>query len=81
MASNSYTYSVTAVFQSWSSGATSTNVTVPVPVLTSLDLDVITPTPVAGANTSVGIIAYDQYGAVFTGYNGPECLSFTGPAH
>ena len=53
---------------------------VPAPVLTSLSLDLITPTPVAGANTSLGIIAYDQFGAVFTGYNGPECLSFTGPA-
>jgi len=46
-----------------------------------LELDLITPTPVAGRNTSVGIIAYDQYGAVFTGYNGPECLSFTGAAN
>jgi len=81
LASNSYTYSVTAVFRSWSSQSTSTNVTVPAPVLTSLNLDLITPTPVAGRNTSVGIIAYDQYGAVFTGYNGPECLSFTGAAN
>jgi hypothetical protein len=79
LASNSYTYSVTAVFRSWSSAATSTNITVPVPVLTSLKLNVITPTPVAGRNTSVGIVADDQYGAVFTSYNGPECLSFTGP--
>jgi hypothetical protein len=79
LTSDTYTYSVTGVFQSWSSGATSTNVTVPVPTLSSLNLDVITMYPVAGANMSVGIIAYDQYGAVFTGYNGPECLSFSGP--
>jgi hypothetical protein len=81
VASNSYTYSVTAVFRSWSSAATSTNVVVPAPVLTSLNLDVITPTPVAGGNTSVGIIAYDQYGATFSSYSGPECLSFAGPAN
>ena len=80
LTSNSYTYSVTAVFRSWTSGATSTNVTVPAPVLTSLNLDVITPTPVAGDNTSVGIVADDQYGSVFSGYNGPQCLSFTGLA-
>ena len=80
LASNSYTYSVTAVFKSWSSGATSTNVVVPAPVLSSLNLDLITPAPIAGQNTSVGIIAYDQYGAVFNGYNGPECLSFSGPS-
>jgi len=80
LASNSYTYSVTAVFKSWSAGATSANVAVPAPVLNTLALDLITPTPVAGQNTSVGIIAYDQYGSVFTGYNGTECLSFTGPA-
>ena len=79
--SNSYTYSVTAVFRSWSSAATSTNVVVPAPALTTLNLDVITPTPTAGADTSLGIIADDQYGTVFTGYNGPECLSFTGPAN
>jgi len=36
LTSNTYTYSVTAVFRSWSSGATSTNVTVPVPILSSL---------------------------------------------
>ncbi len=79
LASDSYTYSVTAVFRTWSSGATSTNVTVPAPVLTSLELDVITPTPTAGTNTSLGIVAYDQYGSVFSAYNGPECLSFSGP--
>src|SRR5580692_8220199 len=78
LASNSYTYSVTAVFRTWSARATSTNVSVPTPVLTSLDLDVITPTPTAGTNTSLGVVAYDQYGAVFTAYNGPECLAFTG---
>jgi len=44
VASNTYTYTVTAVFRSWSSGATSTNVIVPAPVLTSLNLDLITPT-------------------------------------
>ena len=79
LASNSYSYSVTAVFRSWSSGATSANVTVPAPVLTSLDLDVITPTPTAGTNTSLGIVAYDQYGSVLAAYNGPECLAFAGP--
>jgi hypothetical protein len=81
VASNSYTYSVTAVFRSWSSTATGTIVVVPAPVLASLNLDVFTPTSVAGANTNLGIIAYDQYGAVFTGYNGPECLNFSGPAN
>jgi hypothetical protein len=81
LASNTYTYSVIAVFRSWTSGATSTNVTVPVSVLKSLNVDVITPSPVAGANISVGIIAYDQYGAVFSGYSGPECLNFSGPAN
>ena len=81
LASNLYSYSVTAVFRSWTSAATSPYVSVPVSVLHSLNLDVITPSPVAGQNTSVGIIAYDQYGAVFTSYNGAECLSFTGPGN
>lgn len=81
LVSNSYTYSVTAVFRSWSSAATSTNVVVPAPVLSTLNLDLITSTPIAGVNTNLGIIAYDQYGAVFTGYNGPECLSLSGPAN
>jgi hypothetical protein len=81
LSSNTYSYSVTAVFRSWSSAATSTDVTVPEPALTSFSLDVITPTPVAGRNTSVGIIAHDQYGAVFSTYNGAECLNFTGPGN
>lgn len=46
VASNSYTYSITAVFKSWSSAATSTNVTVPAPVLASLSLEVTAPTPI-----------------------------------
>jgi hypothetical protein len=79
LASNPYTYSVTEVFRSWSSAATSQYVAIPAPVLKSLSTDVITPSPVTGLNTSLGIIAYDQYGSVFTAYNGPECLSFSGP--
>jgi hypothetical protein len=81
LASNLYSYSVTAVFRSWTSSTTSPYVSVPVPVLHSLNLDLITPSPVAGQNTSVGIIAYDQYGAVFSAYNGAECLNFAGPGH
>jgi hypothetical protein len=79
VASNSYTYSVTAVFRSWSSGATSGNVTVPAPVLTSLDLAPTTPTPTAGTNLAVGVTAYDQYGELLTTYSGPQCLGFAGP--
>lgn len=32
-------------------------------------------------NTSLSITAHDQYGAVVTDYNGPECLSITGAAN
>jgi hypothetical protein len=79
VASNTYTYSVTAVFRSWSSGATSANVTVPAPVLTSLVLSPTTPTPTAGTNLPVGVTALDQYGEILPTYAGPECLSFAGP--
>jgi hypothetical protein len=80
VASNSYTYSVTAVFRSWSSGATSTNVIVPAPVLTSFALSPATSTPTAGTNLAVGVTAYDQYGEILSSYSGPECLSFSGPS-
>ena len=77
--SNTYTYSVTAVFRSWTSGATSTNVTVPAPVLTSLALSPATSTPIAGTNLAVGVRALDQYGEILTSFAGPQCLSFAGP--
>ena len=79
LASNSYSYEVTALFRSWSSGATSGNVTVPAPVLTSFVLSPTTPTPIAGTNLAVGVTALDQYGDILPTYAGPECLSFAGP--
>jgi len=79
LASNSYSYEVTALFRSWSSGATSEDVTVPSPVLTSLLLSPTTPTPTAGTNLAVGVTALDQYGNLLPTYTGPECLSIAGP--
>jgi hypothetical protein len=79
LASNSYSYEVTALFRSWSSGATSGNVTVPPPVLTSFLLSPTTPTPTAGTNLAVGVTALDQYGDLLPTYSGPQCLSFAGP--
>ena len=79
LASNSYSYGVTEVFRSWSSGTTSGNVTVPAPVLASFVLSPATPTPTAGTNLAVGVTALDQYGGFFPNYSGPQCLNFSGP--
>ena len=78
--SDTYTYTVTAVFRSWTATSDPSGpVTVPVPQLTSLILAPSTPTPTAGTAFTVGITAYDQYGEIDTAYTGPECLTFSGP--
>ncbi len=79
--SNTYTYTVTAVFRSWTATSEPSGpVTVPAPQLTSLILAPSTSTPTAGTAFTVGITAYDQYGEIDTAYTGSECLTFTGPA-
>ena len=77
--SNTYTYTVTAVFYSWTAtSAPSAPVTVPAPQLSSFSLAPSTTAPVAGTPFTTAITALDQYGAVDTSYSGPECLAFSG---
>jgi hypothetical protein len=80
--SNTYTYTVTAVFRSWTAtSAPSGPVTVPASILSSFTLDPSTPTPTAGSSFTVNITALDQYGNVDTNYTGAECLTFSGPSN
>ena len=75
-----YTYTVTAVFRSWTAtSAPSGPITIAAPQLSSFELTPSTSTPTAGSGFTVGITALDQYGNVYTPYTGPECLTFTGP--
>ena len=79
--SNTFTYTVTAVFRSWSAtSAPSSPVTVPAPLLSSFTLAPSTPTPLAGTSFTVAITAVDQYGEIDTLYSGAECLTFSGAA-
>jgi hypothetical protein len=81
VASGTYTYTVTAVFRTWTAtSAPSGPVTVPAAVLSSFDLAPSTSTPQAGTAFTVGITAMDQYGEVDASYTGLECLTFSGPA-
>jgi hypothetical protein len=81
VASGTYTYTVTAVFRSWTAtSAPSGTVTVPAATLGSLVLVPSTSMPQAGMVFTVQITAFDQYGEVDTGYTGPECLTFSGPS-
>ena len=77
-----YTYTVTAVFRSWTAqSAPSGPVTVPASKLGSFTLTPSTPSPGVGAAFTVDITALDQYGNLDTAYTGPECLTFSGPAN
>jgi trimeric autotransporter adhesin len=79
VASGTFTYVVTAVFRSWTAGATSDPIEVPASVLASFMVVPSTASTVAGAPLNVTITALDQYGATFTGYTGAQCLTFSGP--
>jgi hypothetical protein len=82
VAPDTYTYTVTAVFRSWTAESLpSAPVTIGAPVLTSFTLTPSNSSPNAGAAITVGITALDQFGNVDVGYTGPECLTFSGPAN
>jgi large repetitive protein len=79
---NTYTYTVTAVFRSWTAESLpSSPIIVAAPKLTSFTLTPSTSTPTAGTAFTVAITALDQYGNVDVNYTGPECLTFSGPAN
>jgi hypothetical protein len=80
VASNTYYYTVTAVYNSWSATSpASGSVIVPTSQLSSLSLSSSTLTPTSGDAFTVTLTATDQYGNTDTGYNGPENVIFSGP--
>jgi hypothetical protein len=80
VASNTYIYTVTAVYDSWTAtSAASGSVTVPASELSSFTLTPSTSTPTAGAAFTLSITAVDQYGNTDRDYTGPQNLTFSGP--
>ena len=75
-----YTYRITAVFRTWTAAAVTTAaVTVPEPVLRAFTVTPSSTTVTAGTPLDLGLLALDQYGAAFSAYSGPRCLTFAGP--
>lgn len=72
-----YTYTVTAVWLSWSATSSSTQATVVGP-LDHFSLTAATTTPTAGAGDNLTITAKDSAGNTVTGYAGDQTLTFSG---
>lgn len=80
VASGIFTYVVTSIFRTWTaSSAPSDPVSVPGPALASFTVSPSTTSTTAGAPFTLTVTAFDQYGAVFTGYVGAKCVTLSGP--
>jgi hypothetical protein len=75
-----YSYTVTAVWQSWTSASSPADVTLASGPLASFTIP--TPGPqIAGTQFSISITAKDAYDNTVTAYAGTQCLTFSGPAN
>lgn len=78
--SGTYTYSVTAVFRTWTATSVpSAPVTVPASALSSFSVGPATSSPTAGLSFMVTITARDQYGSIYQALTGAQCVTFSGP--
>ena len=75
----SYRYQVIAVYDTLATpSALSNAVTLSASTLSSFTLTPSTPTPTAGTPFTVTVTALDQYGGTYSGYTGPQCVTFSG---
>ncbi len=82
VASDTYSYTVTAVYNSWSAlSSASGTVTVPAAQLSSISLAPSTSAPTAGVAFTVDLTAVDQYGDTDANFSGPENVIFSGPTN
>ncbi len=80
LSSGTYTYTVTAVYNTWTATSTpSIQVTVNASVLSSFSVVPSTFTPTVGTQFNVTITALDQFSNTYTAYAGSECVTFSGP--
>jgi hypothetical protein len=77
LSSGTYSYTVTAVWHSWSATSSSTPATVSGP-LDHFSLTAATTTPTAGAGDNLTITAKDSAGTTVTAYTGDQTLTFSG---
>ena len=77
LSAGTYSYTVTAVWHSWSATSSSTPVTIAGP-LDHFSLTAATTTPTAGASDNLTITAKDSAGNTVTAYSGDQTLTFSG---
>src|SRR3954454_24219396 len=73
-----YSYTVTAVWRTWTATGSPTNVTVSTGVATQLSLSAASTTPIAGVADNLTVTAKDAGGNTATGYTGSHSLTFGG---
>jgi hypothetical protein len=78
LSAGTYTYTVTAVWRSWSATSGATPVTVASGPLDHFSLAAATTTPTAGAGDNLTITAKDLAGNTVTAYGGDQSLTFNG---
>lgn len=80
LAAGSHSYTVVAVWRSWTATSAARPVTIASAAATHLVLAVATTTPIAGAADDLTITAKDAAGNTVTGYAGDKSLTFGGAA-
>jgi hypothetical protein len=81
LTAGSYSYTVTAVWRSWTATSASTTVTVASGTATHLVLTAGTTTPTAGTADNLTITAKDAANNTVTAYTGDKSLTFSGAAN
>jgi hypothetical protein len=78
LSAGSYTYTVTAVWRSWSATSSGTPVTVASGALDHFSLSAGSTTPTAGVADNLTITAKDSAGNTLTAFGGDQALTFSG---
>ncbi len=79
LARGTYTYTVTALWRSWTAISAPAQVVLVSGPLDHFAMSAATTTPTAGAADNLTITALDSAGNTVTAYAGVKCLSFSGP--
>jgi hypothetical protein len=79
LARGTYTYTVTALWRSWTAISLPAQVTLVSGPLDHFAMSAATTTPIAGTADNLTITALDSAGNTITAYAGVKCLSFSGP--
>jgi hypothetical protein len=79
LSQGTYTYTVTAVWLSWTATSSPAQATLASGPLDHFVLTAATTTPTAGQADSMTVTAKDAAGNTVTAYAGTQCISFSGP--